>query len=64
MIISCLTTYLKSPKADLIEIASCYPTVQDTANPKKNEIVNKYFLMNGAVEKKQLEVDKSVLVVH
>lgn len=58
MIISCLATYLKSKKKlSLNEVQQFYPLIGDHKK-ENNSIINKYFVMDGSVDAKQLEVDK------
>lgn len=47
MIISALATYLRDNKKAITEIVRCFPfiTFYDDSGSKKNEIMNKYFLM-------------------
>lgn len=47
MIISALASYLKDTKKDIPEIVKCFPMIdyEDEDRKKKNDIMNKYFLM-------------------
>lgn len=47
MIISALASYLKDTKKDIPEIVKCFPMIdyEDEDGKKKNDIMNKYFLM-------------------
>lgn len=47
MIISAISSYLKDQKKELIDIVKCFPfiTFVDEDGVKKNEIMNRYFLM-------------------
>lgn len=60
MIISGLATYFKDKHLDIDSIQEYYPISQDTDNPKKIEIMNRYFVMDGKQTEKALERDRSV----
>lgn len=47
MIISALASYLKDAKKDIPEVVKCFPMIDyiDENGKKKNDIMNKYFLM-------------------
>lgn len=60
MIISCIATLLKMKnKVSLDKVLQYYPTVFDYNNENKT-IVNKYFIMDGSLEKQQAAVEKYV----
>ncbi|XP_076272695.1 prostaglandin E synthase Su(P) [Rhynchophorus ferrugineus] len=54
MIISALATYLKDSDKSLNDIVKCFPfiTFYDDDGSKKNEIMNKYFLMLSTTQQK------------
>lgn len=58
MIISGLATYFKDRHIDLDSIQEYYPISQDIDNPKKMEIMNRYFVMDGKQTEKALERDR------
>lgn len=58
MIISSLASYLKDRRTDLKNITQSYPAIVDKKNPKKIEILNKYFIMQGSLEESELLKDK------
>ncbi|XP_065205169.1 prostaglandin E synthase 2 [Planococcus citri] len=58
MIISGLATYFRDKHIGLDSIQEYYPISQDSDNPKKIEIMNKYFVMDGQRTEKALERDK------
>lgn len=63
MIISALATYLADLKKDITEIVKCFPFIDYIAEDgsKKNEILNRYFLMLGnqyQQDKNFKEIDK------
>lgn len=47
MIVSALASYLFDKQNNISEIVKCFPTISflDENGSKKNEIMNKYFLM-------------------
>lgn len=59
MIISALATYMKDAEKGIEDIVKCYPFIQyvDESGSRKNDIMNKYFLMlsENEVTKKSAE---------
>lgn len=49
MIISALSSYLLDPTQDIVELVKLYPSIsyQDDNGKKKNDVLNKYYLMRG-----------------
>ncbi|XP_044764612.1 prostaglandin E synthase 2 [Coccinella septempunctata] len=47
MIISALSTYIKDAEKEIVDIVNCYPFIEyvDESGSRKNDIMNKYFLM-------------------
>ncbi len=60
MIISSLSTYLKTQKSDIKEIVQYYPMIFNGTDTKSSEILNKYFIMDGSTKEAELHEDKFV----
>lgn len=60
MIISGLATFLRDQHVNLEDILEYYPVTQEVSNPKKIEVMNKYFIMDGQMTKKGLQHDRLV----
>ena len=60
MIISCLASYLQSKKTlSIDQVQQYYPSVSEFDEENKSAaILNKYFIMNGSLDKKVVEKEK------
>lgn len=63
MIVSGLATFLKDRHIELEHIQEYYPITYDSENPKKTEIMNKYFIMDGGTDQNSLKKDRWVLIM-